>query len=248
VLSILLAVVFFVGGCGNPAQVNSAPLDASELEGRVLDIIRKNPQVILESVQAYQAQQQQERTAKRNEIYAQLAEAPKLVIRDSPFTGSQAQTIVLAEFSDFQCPFCKAAHQAVKEFMGQYGNEVTLTYKFFPIAQIHPQAEPAAYAAWAASQQGKFWQFYDGLFDAQDRLGEELYTSLAQSQGLNMAKFDRDRRSAAAKEAVAKDLELGRSLGVTGTPSYLFNGRFFSGAPSAKDLAQVLAEVKKPKS
>ncbi|NJK35186.1 MAG: thioredoxin domain-containing protein [Oscillatoriales cyanobacterium SM2_2_1] len=231
VISALLTVVLFLAGCGSPAQVSSAPLDESQLESRVLDIIRKNPQVILESVQAYQSQQQQERTAKRNEVFAQLQEAPKLVIRDSPFTGSQAQSLVLAEFSDFQCPFCKAAHTAVKEFMAEYGGEVTLVYKFFPIAQIHPQAEPSAYAAWAAGQQGKFWQFYDGLFESQDRLGEELYRSLAQAQGLNMAKFDRDRRSAAAKAAVEKDLELGRSLGVTGTPSYVFNGRFFSGAP-----------------
>jgi len=214
----------------------------ADLEAKVLEILRKNPQVIIESVQKYQ---QEQAVTQRQQLFQRVVGEPSNIIRQSPTTGSPDRQIILAEFSDFQCPFCSRAHTTVKEFMAKHQDTVTLTYKHFPLQQIHPEALPAAKASWAAQQQGKFWEFHDQLFTQQNRLGEALYTEIAQKLGLNLDQFNTDRNSKAAEDAVLADFQLGRELGIEGTPAFFINDRFFAGAVSLADMEENLAKVKK---
>ena len=133
----------------------------TELEEQVLEIIRNNPEVILEAVQKYQEEQQQAQQQQQQQVAQEFQQTmtsnPKEVIGDSPVIGSESFEVVLLEFSDFECPFCARAYDTVKAFMDKHGDTVTLSYKHLPLQQIHPQATPAAQASWAAQQQGQFW-------------------------------------------------------------------------------------------
>src|ERR687886_1891932 len=211
---------------------------------QVLQIIRSHPEVILESVQAYQQQQQQEQLQQIRQVFLQALENnPKVVIRESPTTGASDLKVVLVEFSDFQCPYCAQAHKTIKEFMEKHQNEVTLVYKHFPLTPIHPEAMPAAKAAWAAGQQGKFWEYHDALFSQQDKLGEQLYLATAKSLNLDLEKFDRDRANADA--AIEEDIRLAQTLRLSGTPFFVLNGEAFSGAVQLSDLEEALAGTSK---
>ncbi|MFM7603110.1 MAG: DsbA family protein, partial [Pseudanabaena sp.] len=233
-LSALVALLLIITSCASSGQPASAQLSDTQFESKVLEIIRKNPQVILESVQTYQRAQAQQEEQLRDKVLSQIRQEPRLLLRNSPVTGSASQKIIIAEFSDFECPFCARGYAVVKEFMAKNQNDVTLVYKHFPLTDIHPQAEPAALASWAAFQQGKFWEYHDALFEQQKKLGEEFYLELANNLKLDINRFNRDRQSKEAKEAVKKDFELGKSLGVRGTPSFVVNGIFFSGVPEVK--------------
>ena len=123
-------------------------------------------------------------------------------------------------------------------------NDVTLVYKHFPLKEIHAQAEPAALASWAAFQQGKFWEYHDVLFEQQSKLSEEFYLEIANNLKLDIDRFNRDRQSPEAKAAIKKDFELGKSLGVRGTPSFVVNGVFLSGVPDIKSLENLIAQIK----
>jgi len=171
--------------------------------------------------------------------------SPKSAIGDSPTTGAASQQIVLLEFSDFQCPFCARAHDTVKQFMAKHQDQVTLAYKHFPLTSIHPQALPAAKAAWAAGQQGKFWEYYSALFEGQKQLGEDLYPAIAQKLNLKLDKFNTDRNSQSAEAAIQKDLQLAQSLGIEGTPFFIMNGKTFSGAIELAEMENILASVSK---
>jgi protein-disulfide isomerase len=222
------------------------PLRASsqispQLKEQVLQIIRENPEVILESVRSYQKKQQQAQESSRQSFLQNLKTNPKAVIGQSPTTGAKDSKTVLLEFSDFQCPYCAKAHTSLKEFMAKHQDQVTLVYKHFPLVSIHSEAMPAAKAAWAAGQQGKFWEYHDALFEQQSRLGAALYEEIAKSLKLDMAKFDRDRASAAATAAIEKDMALADQLGVDGTPFFVMNGKAFSGSVQVSDLEEVLA-------
>ncbi len=160
-------------GCSTPVKSENAK-PSPELEAQVLQIIRNNPQVILESVQAYQEKEQKKIQAARQSFFQQMMTNPAAVIAESPTTGAPEKKIVLLEFSDFQCPFCAQAHESVKQFMDKHQDQVTLTYKYFPLTSIHPQAMPAAKAAWAASQQGKFWEYHDALFEVPKKSGRRF--------------------------------------------------------------------------
>lgn len=243
-LSALVALLLIVTSCASSGQSASAQLSDAQFEAKVLEILRKNPQVILDSVQTYQRSQSQQEEQARDKVLSQIRQEPRLLLRNAPVTGSTSQKIILAEFSDFECPYCAKAHEVVKEFMAKNSNDVTLVYKHFPLTQIHAQAEPAALASWAAFQQGKFWEYHNALFEQQSRLGEEFYVELAKTLKLDLDKFNRDRKSSEAKEAVKKDFELGKSLGVRGTPSFIMNGTFFSGVPNLKDLEDLVAQIK----
>ncbi|MEB3340957.1 DsbA family protein [Okeania sp.] len=239
---ILLFIVITITGCTSNAQSTNNQIKP-ELEQQVLQIIRDNPEVIIESVQAYQQQQQQERQASQKEILQQFKNNPQAQISDSPTLGSTAQKIVLYEFSDFQCPFCAKAQGNIKQFMDKHQDRVTLVFKHLPLARIHSQAIPAAKASWAAQQQGKFWEYHDALFAQQNRLGEELYVEVANNLGLNIDKFNSDRQSEKATTAIETDIKLAQEIGVSGTPFFILNGETFSGAVKLSQMEETLAKV-----
>ncbi|BAU10858.1 DSBA oxidoreductase [Leptolyngbya sp. NIES-3755] len=234
---ILVSLVLF--SCSAPVQADSN-IDP-KFEAQVLEVIKKNPQAIMDSVQAYQRAQQDDQRKAQQSFIQELQQNPKAVIAQSPTKGKG--NTVLVEFSDFQCPYCQAAAGTVRQFVTKNSDRVTLVYKHLPLTSIHAQALPAAKAAWAAGQQGKFWEFHDGLFAQQKEIGEPLFASLAKSLKLDGARFDRDRNSKAAEAAVNQDIQLADKLGINGTPFFVMNGRVFSGDVELAALEQVLNQA-----
>ena len=241
-LNVLMALLLIMGLTWTPTIIvpSAQAVIEPELEETVLEIIRQHPEVLIESVQAYQKQQQEQQQQARQSFASQLKSKPQTIIADSPSTGSLSEKIILLEFSDFQCPYCEKAYETVKEFMDKHGDEVTLVYKHFPLFTIHPQALPAAKASWAAQQQGKFWDYYDALFEQQDNLGEDFYIELAEDLDLDMEQFERDRNSRSSDLAIQKDMELAEKIGIQGIPLFIFNGQVFSGAIPLSTLEEAL--------
>jgi protein-disulfide isomerase len=241
----LLVFCITLISCSTPVKSeNTKP--SPELEAQVLQIIRNNPQVILESVQAYQQQQQKKVQEARKSFLQQMTTNPTAVIAESPTTGAPGKKIVLLEFSDFQCPYCAQAHLNVKQFIAKHQDQVTLVYKNLPLVSIHPQALPAAKAAWAAGQQGKFWEYHNALFEDQKNLGEDLYVAIAKKQNLNLDKFNQDRNSTTADEAIKKDTQLAESLGISGTPFFFLNEEAVRSF-ELPDLEEALTRITKPR-
>jgi protein-disulfide isomerase len=223
------------------------PKISPELEQQILEVIRQHPEVVYEVLKKYAVEQQalqekREQAAQSNAV-KKLLQDTKTVIGDSPTTGAPMRKILLVEFSDFQCPYCATATANVRKFMAKHKDKVTLVYKHFPLTQAHPQALPAAKAAWAAHKQGKFWEYHDGLFANQSKLGEEFYLQLAQQLKLDIKRFKAD--YAAADNSIVADYSLGRKLGVNGTPSFVLNGEFFTGIATVEDMEKILARVPK---
>ncbi|MDJ0844198.1 MAG: thioredoxin domain-containing protein [Crocosphaera sp.] len=240
-LNVLMALLLIIGLTWIPIiSVPSAQAVVEpELEKTVLDIIRQHPEVLIESVQAYQKQQQEQQQKFIQSFVSELRSHPQTIIADSPTTGPLTANNILIEFSDFQCPYCKQAYETIKEFIAAH-DQVTLVYKHFPLSSIHPQAMAAAKASWAAGQQGKFWPYYDALFQQQENLGNQLYLDIAKNLNLNINQFERDRHSQQANITIAKDMELARKIGIQGTPLFVFNEQFFSGAVPLSTLEAAL--------
>lgn len=238
-LSLLcLGLGFGVSGCRGKAL-------NGDLEAQVLQIIRDNPEVVIESVQTYQKEKQVVEQKAQSEAAQKLLTDRETAIGKSPKTGAEEGEVVLIEFSDFQCPFCASAHDVVTKFMAKHDDRVTLVYKHFPLIQIHDQAVPAALASWAAMQQGKFWEYHDALFKNQDRLGDELYLEIAQDLKLDLDKFQKDIASQEAATAVQADLKLAGELGLSGTPTFFMNGKILTGALSLESMEAELEKITK---
>ncbi|MEH1941575.1 MAG: thioredoxin domain-containing protein [Nostoc sp.] len=223
-----------------PAQAASR-IDP-QLEQQVLQIIREHPEAIIESVQTYQQQQQQKVKQAQQGFLQDLKTNPQTVIGESPTTGSTKSKTVLIEFSDFQCPYCAEAHKTLKQLLAKYPDKVKLVYKNLPLTAIHAEALPSATAAWAAHQQGKFWEYHDALFTNQKQLGEALYLNIAKNLNLDLGKFKRDRTL--ATPAISKDIQLAEKLAVSGTPFFVINSPSFSGVVQLAEIETILADAK----
>lgn len=241
----LILLCIGLNSCSTPTQAGNPKPNDPELEAKVMQIIRDHPDVIVESVQAYQQKQQAQQQQAQKAFVEGMKANPQSVIGESPTTGAKTQKIVLMEFSDFQCPYCAKAHKTLQQFMARHSDQVTLVYKFLPLTSIHPEAMPSAKAAWAAGQQGKFWEFQDALFTQQDKLGEPLYVATAKALNLDLKRFDQDRNGDAAKAVIQKDVEMADKLGISGTPFLVMNGEPISGAAQVADLEALLAQVSK---
>ncbi len=142
--------------------------------------------------------------------------------------GNPEAAVTLTEFSDFQCPACASFQPVVTELMAQYGDRLRFEYKHYPLP-IHNYAQQAAVAAEAASQQGKFFEFHDTLFQNQQQWStsatpQALFVQYAKDLGLDVEKFKMHQNSSVLRDEVRKDLAEARELGLTGTPTFFLNG------------------------
>lgn len=176
-----------------------------------------------------------------SEVVAQLDR--EVLIGDSPTLGNPDADIILLEFSDFECPYCARAVKPVKSFMQNHEEDVLVVFKNLPLTSIHPEAVPAALAAWAAEQQGQFWPYHDALFANQAELGEDLYIQVAEDLGLDLDQFNRDRASEAAQAAIARDLALADEFQLNSTPTFIMNELLIPGAVPAEFFSEALSRL-----
>lgn len=149
----------------------------------------------------------------------------KLLVKpDSWKIGSDSAKVTVAEFSDFQCPACKAAQPAVKALIARYGNSLRFVYRHFPLLPSHEFAFGAAEAAEAAGLQGKFWPMHDKLFDSSPDLDKDKLIQLARDLGLDMDKFTKDLDSDTIRQKVLNDQNDGNAIGINATPTFFVNG------------------------
>ncbi len=148
-------------------------------------------------------------------------------IAKAPANGSLNAPVVLVEFADYECPYCQKVNPQIQQLKKEYGDNLTIVYKDFPLP-MHHGSEKAAEAARCAGEQGKFWLYHDVLFYSR-QVEVDALKEHARVLNLDTEKFDTCLDSGAESAVVKKDLEEAKSLGLTGTPSFFVNGHFFSG-------------------
>lgn len=142
----------------------------------------------------------------------------------NPSRGEATAPVTVVMFSDFQCSACAAKHPILKRVLAEYGNQVRLVVRDYPLQTIHKDAYNAALAANAAAAQGKFFEFTELLYQNQSALDAASLKKYAASLGLNPQKFELDFQSEKTAAEVKKDIADGKLLGITGTPSIYVNG------------------------
>jgi protein-disulfide isomerase len=121
--------------------------------------------------------------------------------------------LVVIEYADYECPFCAALHERLRAL------EHRLVFRHFPVRSSHPRAWPAAMAAEAAARQDGFWPMHDALLDDQARLEDPHLWRRAEQLGLDLERFETDRRSEAVTERIRGDFRSGVRAGVVTTPT-----------------------------
>lgn len=147
----------------------------------------------------------------------------------------------LMEYLDFQCPYCRAAHGAIKSVvLGDLAGRVRLRVRHFPIREKHPRADATARAAEAAGRQGRFWEMHDLLYERFEAVTDDDLKAYAAELGLDVAQFEADVADPAIAAAIEEDREAGLAQGVTGTPGLFLDGERYTGFYDRETLLDVL--------
>ena len=231
IVSLLLALMLFIP---------IARAEEPSFESLILEVIKKNPQVIKEALEKYEKEFAEKQ--KEEEFNKLLQERVVVDIGNSPVRGDKKAEYTIIGFSDFQCPFCKRGDDTIKEVMKKYGDKTKYIFKHFPLS-FHPQAAPASKAAWAAGKQGKFYEYHDKLFENQGKLGDELYVQLAKDLALDLEKFNKDRASEDAQKQIDEDMKAGQAVGIQGTPGFILNGVKILGAYPADHFDKIITQL-----
>jgi protein-disulfide isomerase len=149
-------------------------------------------------------------------------------VGNAPRLGSENAPVQIVEFADYECPYCQKVNGDLAKLREQFGDQVSMVYKDFPLP-MHPLAARAAEAARCAGEQGKFWEFHDALFQSK-RLQIPDLKQEARDLKLDTGRFDQCLDSGEQIATVKKDAQEGQRLGILGTPSFFVNGHFMSGA------------------
>ena len=162
--------------------------------------------------------------------------------------GAASSSVVIMEYSDFQCPACRAYYLVVREVMAEFGSQVALVYRHFPLINIHPNAELAARAAEAAGQQGKFWEMHDLLFEKQNEWSgvaniAPLFESYATLLDISVEQFKTDFVSNDVKALVRAEREHSIKSRLQGTPTFFINGKQIQNPASVLEFKDIVRKA-----
>ena len=137
---------------------------------------------------------------------------------------------LVIEYGDYECPYCAQTDRLLAEL------PIVRVFRHFPVPSKHPRARVLALAAEAAALQGRFWEMHDSLFGDQGHLDDPHLWERARRFGLDLERFEADRRSAEVEERVTRDFRSGVRAGVMTTPTLFVDGNPHPGVPGRELL------------
>jgi protein-disulfide isomerase len=162
---------------------------------------------------------------------SELRSAPVPELSAEDHVRGPAHAPLVIEYADFECPYCASLNTQLA------GRELRRAFRHFPVRSNHPRAWAAACAAEAAALQGSFWEMHDLLFADQARLEDPHLWERGSALGLDLGRFDAERRSEEVRARVRRDFESGVRAGVVTTPTVFSGGRMYAGRLASEALA-----------
>lgn len=171
----------------------------------------------------------------------------KIDLKRKPAKGPESAKVTIVEYSDFQCPFCTRGYQTIEnQVLKEYGDKVRFIYKNYPLP-FHPWAEPAAIATECVldqKQNDAYWKLYSYYFENQKDITpqnlKEKSLEVLKGSKVDAGKFSECLDGKKTQDIVKAEMAEGQSVGVTGTPGFIVNGRLISGAQPFENFKSVI--------
>ena len=158
--------------------------------------------------------------------------------------GPDDALVTLVEYGDFECPYCGRAERTIRELLTNLSTDVRYVWRHLPLSDVHEHAQLAAEASEAAAAQGRFWDYYDALFDEQGALTGKDLIARAERLGLDVERFTKELRERRWAGRIADDVTSADESGVSGTPTFFINGRRHQGPYDIESLTAAVAAAK----
>src|SRR5580658_8505537 len=205
-----------------------------QIEAIIGDYLKAHPEVLIDAIQAADDKMKADEKDKAQKA---LVDHRQQVFNDpqSPIAGNPKGDVTLVEFFDYRCPYCKQVQPALEKLVAD-DHQLRFVFKEFPV--LGPDSEVAARVALAARKQGKYDAFHRAVMGTTGHIDEGVIMKVAASVGLDVDKLKQDMKSPDVDKQLKANLDLGKTLDLDGTPSFIVGDTIVPGAISADDLKQ----------
>jgi protein-disulfide isomerase len=221
---------------GPAAAAEFTPEQRQAIEAILRDYLTKNPEVMLDALQAAEDKIKSESHDKASAALAtrrhEIFDDP-----DAPVAGNPKGDVALAEFFDYRCPYCKQVEPALEALLAE-DRQLRFVYKEFPV--LGPDSVTAARAALAARKQGKYGAMHRALMELKGQINEAAVFKLASSIGLDVERLKRDMAAPDIDRMLKANLNLAGALDIRGTPGFVIGNEIVPGAISLDALKQLI--------
>jgi protein-disulfide isomerase len=226
---------------GTVGAADFTPDQRKAIEAIVHDYLTKNPDVLLDALQAAEDKIKgdardkaaQALSTRRHEIF----DDP-----ETPFAGNPKGDVSLVEFFDYRCPYCKQVEPALEALIGE-DRQLRLVYKELPV--LGADSVTASRAALAAKKQGKYDALHRALMLLKGQINEAAVLKTAESVGLDVERLKRDMASPEIARALKANTELAEALEIRGTPGFVIGNEIVPGAIDLATLKQMIATARR---
>lgn len=253
-LTLLLATALLINAL--PATAQDTPPAASAAatgaktfsdadKAAIEDIIRdylttKHPEVLMEAMKELQRRDQASAESKSKEAVTNFKD--KIFNDpDTPVGGNPKGDVVMVEFFDYQCGYCKMSEESIQKVLKEDGH-VRFLYKEFPI--LGPMSVTATKASLASVRQNKYVKFHDALIAKKDHLTEDMIYQTAKDVGLDVDKLKKDMADETTAKMVDANLKLGSDVGVRGTPMFIIGNQIYPGALQYEQMKKAVDDAR----
>jgi len=248
ILTAIAAVAITVAAlAGAPARAAITDVFDDAQEKAIQEIIRSyllaNPELLDEVIAELQRKREAEAAIAREEAIRKYL--PELYKTDSKYARYSMGDgdVVLIEFMDYNCGFCRNAYSTLRDLY----EEADIEVRFVEFPVLGPASILAAQAALAAEKQGKYLEFHDALMSLETRINdEEMILATAEEVGIDVEKMKQDMQAPEIRQMIEDNFQLAENLGVQGTPAIFVGETFISGAPQnfREELKQAIADAR----
>ena len=224
-----------------PISSNAETFTRVDIEAIVKEFIEKNPEVILDSVEAYGDRQQQasaEEQQKAVDAHMEWLENNDIL----PVAGNPDGDVTVIEFFDYNCGYCKKALDDIVKLMGEDNN---IKFVFVELPILGRTSEMAARYALAAKNQNAYLDYHIGLMQNRGPLTESSMETIAEKIGLDIEKLKADANSDDITKQVAEKAAKASQMGISGTPAFIIDGKLYGGYIGLDRMREAVAEARK---
>ena len=220
------------------AEPAKTPLDKKAIEKILRDVLRTNPEIVAEALEAYRAKQEAEKVNKaRQTLVSRRQELNGGTM--TPIGGNPAGTVTVVEFFDYQCGYCKRVFPSILSLI-QSDKRIRYVFKELPIlGPASMVAARAAVAAWKIDKK-KYLPFHTALMASRGQLSEGKILRLAADSGIDPKELQKKMKEPEVYQELQNNLNLAQALNINGTPAFIIGNKIVPGAVPLEELKRMV--------
>ena len=222
------------------STANGRAAEVENIEKIVRDYLLRNPEVLVEALTLYEQRRVQAEEQQRRNAFAELRQELEYD-PTSPVAGNPDGDVVIVEFFDYRCPYCRRSADSLEAAMKSDDN-VRVVFKEFPI--LGPESLEGAKAALAAAKQGKYQDFHFALMRAPGDMSLAHLRKVAEQVGVDPDEMERDMQSDEIAATLRKNHALAEQLSIRGTPAFVIGGQLVPGAANRAEIERLIAQAR----